>query len=57
MEFVRLDTCHVLRKERGGRTPEVLRLVVPSQVITKEMVRTTPTAAPYAPITILVDAR
>ena len=57
MEFVRFDAGEVLRKERGGQGPRILRLVVGNPVIMKEMARTVPDAAAYAPVTILVDER
>ena len=57
MEFVRFDAGEVLRKERGGQGPKILRLVVGNPLIMKEMVKTVPDAASYAPVTILVDER
>ena len=57
MEFVRFDAGEVLRKERGGQGPQILRLVVGNPLIMKEMAKTVPDAASYAPITILVDER
>lgn len=57
MEFARYDAGEVLRKERGGRGPKSLRLVVGNPIIMKEMARTVPDAASYAPVTILVDER
>jgi hypothetical protein len=57
MEFVRFDAGEVLRKERGGQGPKILRLVVGNPLIMKEMVKTVPDAASYAPITILIDER
>jgi uncharacterized protein (DUF302 family) len=57
MEFVRFDAGEVLRKEGGGRGPRILRLMVGNPLIMKEMARTVPDAASYAPVTILVDER
>ena len=57
MEFARFDAGVVLRKGRGGQGPKILRLVVGNPLIMKEMARTVPDAAAYAPITILVDER
>ena len=57
MEFARYDSGEVLRKERGGQGPKMLRLVVGNPVIMKEMSKTVPDAASYAPVTILVDER
>ena len=57
MEFVRFDAGEVLRKERGGQGPKILRLVVGNPLIMKEMANTVPDAASYAPVTILIDER
>jgi uncharacterized protein (DUF302 family) len=57
MEFVRFDAGEVLRKARAGRGPQIFRLVVGNPLIMKEMAKTVPDAASYAPITILVDER
>ena len=57
MEFVRFDAGEVLRKEGGGQGPKILRLVVGNPLIMKEMAKTVPDAASYAPVTILVAER
>ena len=57
MEFARYDAGEVLRKERGGQGPKLLRLVVGNPLIMKEMAKLVPDAASYAPVTILVDER
>jgi len=57
MEFARYDSGEVLRKERGGQGPKMLRLVLGNPIIMKEMAKTVPDAASYAPVTILVDER
>ena len=57
MEFVRFDSGDVLRKERDGQGPKILRLLAGNPLIMKEMAKTVPDAAAYAPITILVDER
>ncbi|HEV2863706.1 MAG TPA: DUF302 domain-containing protein [Pyrinomonadaceae bacterium] len=57
MEFARFDPGEVLRKERGGRGPQMLRLVVGNPLIMKEMAKAVPDAASYAPVTILIDER
>jgi uncharacterized protein (DUF302 family) len=57
MEFVRFDSGEVLRKERGGHGPQMIRLVVGNPIIMKEMAKTVPDAAAYAPVTILIDER
>src|SRR5262245_5549410 len=45
MEFVRFDSGEVLRKERGGQGPQMLRLVVGNPLIMKEMAKAVPDAA------------
>lgn len=57
MEFVRFDAGEVLRKERGGQGPKIVRLLVGNPLIMKEMAKIAPDAASYAPVTILVDER
>ena len=57
MEFMRFDSGQVLRKERHGQGPEILRLVVGNPLIMKEMAKHVPDAAAYAPVTILIDER
>ena len=47
MEFARFDAGEVLWKSQGGHGP----------IIMKEMAKTVPDAASYAPVTILVDER
>lgn len=57
MEFARYDSGDVLRKERAGQCPKMLRLVVGNPLIMKEMAKVVPDAASHAPVTILVDER
>jgi uncharacterized protein (DUF302 family) len=57
MEFVRFDAGDVLRKQRNGSGPRMLRLLVGNPLIMAEMARSAPDAAAYAPVTILVDER
>ena len=57
MEFIRFDAGEVLRKEQGGPGPRILRLVVGNPLVMKDMAKTVPDAAAYAPVTILVDER
>lgn len=57
MEFVRFDVGAILRKELGEHGPKILRLVVGNPLIMKEMARTVPDTASYAPVTILIDER
>src|SRR5215467_2115581 len=55
MEFTRFDLGEILQKERGGQTPQSLRLVIGNPLIMKQMVEHVPDAGSYAPVTILVD--
>jgi hypothetical protein len=57
MEFARFDSGNVLRMERGGQGPNMLRLVVGNPLIMKEMAKAVPDAGSYAPVTILIDER
>jgi uncharacterized protein (DUF302 family) len=57
MEFVRFDLGRILAAERGGSGPKLFRLIVGNPLIMKEMVKATPDAGSYAPVTILVDER
>jgi nitrilase len=57
IEFDRFDAGEVLRKEHAGEGAKILRLVVGNPIIMKEMARSVPDAAAYAPVTILVDER
>jgi uncharacterized protein (DUF302 family) len=57
MEFARFDLGEILRKEQGNRTRQVLRMVIGNPLIMKEMVKLTPDAGSYAPITVLIDER
>jgi aliphatic nitrilase len=57
MEFARFDAGDVLRKSQGGHGPKILRLVVGNPLVMKEMAKTVPDAAAYAPVTFLVDER
>jgi uncharacterized protein (DUF302 family) len=57
MEFIRFDAGEILRKEQGGRGAKMLRLVVGNPLIMKEMAKSVPDAAAYAPVTILISER
>lgn len=57
MEFIRFDAGAILRKELGEQGAKMLRLVVGNPLIMKEMAKTVPDAASYAPVTLLVDER
>jgi uncharacterized protein (DUF302 family) len=57
MEFTRFDLGEVLRKESGGSTPRILRIVAGNPLIMKEMVKHVADAGSYAPVTILIEER
>jgi uncharacterized protein (DUF302 family) len=57
MEFTRFDLGEVLRKEAGSSAPRSIRLVAGNPLIMKQMVKLTPDAGSYAPVTILIDER
>jgi uncharacterized protein (DUF302 family) len=57
MEVIRFDAGEILRKEQGEQGPKILRLVVGNPLIMKEMAKSVPDAASYAPVTILIDER
>jgi hypothetical protein len=57
MEFIRFDAGEILRKEQGGQGPKIVRFLVGNPIIMKEMAKTVPDAAAYAPVTILIDER
>jgi uncharacterized protein (DUF302 family) len=54
MEFMRFDAGEVLRKAAGVPWPRMVRLLIGNPLVMKDMARTVPEAAAYAPITILV---
>jgi uncharacterized protein (DUF302 family) len=55
MEFARFNLGEILRKDQGTKARPVLRMVIGNPLIMKEMVKLTPDAGAYAPITILID--
>ncbi len=57
MEFIRFDAGAVLRKEANEQGRKIVRFVVGNPLIMREMARTAPDAAAYAPVTILIDER
>ncbi|HXX71711.1 MAG TPA: DUF302 domain-containing protein, partial [Candidatus Acidoferrum sp.] len=57
IEFHRFDLGEVLRKEQGGQTPQIIRLLVGNPLIMKQMVKFVPDAGSYAPVTVLIDQR
>ena len=57
MEFMRLDLGMMLRKDEHPIDRQALRLIVGNPVVMREMVRGTPDAGSYAPVTVLIDER
>jgi uncharacterized protein (DUF302 family) len=57
MLFMQLDQGAVVRKEKGGDTPRIIRLLIGNPLIMKEMAKHVPDAGSYAPVTVLVDER
>jgi uncharacterized protein (DUF302 family) len=57
MLFMQLDQGAVVRRETGGDTPRIVRLLIGNPLIMKEMARHVPDAGSYAPVTVLVDKR
>jgi uncharacterized protein (DUF302 family) len=57
MEFARFDQGAILRKEQGTSARPILRMVIGNPLIMKEMVKLTPDAGSYAPVTLLIDER
>jgi uncharacterized protein (DUF302 family) len=57
MLFMQLDQGAVVRKETGGDTPGIVRLLIGNPLIMKEMARHVPDVGSYAPVTVLVDER
>ena len=57
MLFAEFDLGDILRRESGGMTPKIIRLVMGNPLIMKEMVKHVPDAGSYAPVTILIDER
>jgi uncharacterized protein (DUF302 family) len=57
MMFMELDLGAILRKETELDSPKSVRYLIGNPLIMKEMVRHTPDAGSYAPVTILVDER
>jgi hypothetical protein len=57
MEFMRLDFGVMLRKDGHPIDRNALRFIVGNPVIMREMVRGTPDAGSYAPVTVLIDER
>jgi hypothetical protein len=57
MEFMRLDLGMMLRKDGHPIDRNALRFIIGNPVIMREMVRGTPDAGSYAPVTVLIDER
>jgi hypothetical protein len=57
MEFMRLDLGVMLRKDQHPIARNTLRFIIGNPVIMREMVRGTPDAGSYAPVTVLIDER
>jgi uncharacterized protein (DUF302 family) len=57
MEFTRFDAGEILRKEQSGQATKILRVILGNPLIMKEMAKTVPDAASYAPVTILISER
>jgi uncharacterized protein (DUF302 family) len=57
MEFMRFDHGEVVRKDRGEKTPRVMRFLIGNPLVMKKMVEHVSDAGSYAPVTILVDER
>lgn len=57
MEFARFNLGQVIGKDRAGKAPQCLRLVIGNPVIMKQLAEHVPDAGSYAPVTILVDER
>src|ERR1700751_821486 len=57
MLFMQLDHGAVVRKETGRETPKMIRFIIGSPLIIKEMAKHVPDAGSYAPVTVLVDER
>lgn len=57
MEFLRLNHGHMIAKDHGPTTPQIMRLLVGNPLIMKRMAEHVPDAGSYAPVTILIDER
>jgi Domain of unknown function DUF302 len=57
MSFVRFDRGATVRNATGRDKPRMVRLGIGNPVIMQEMAKHLPDAAPFAPITVLVDER
>jgi uncharacterized protein (DUF302 family) len=57
MEFMRFDHGELVQRDRGDKTPRVMRFLIGNPLVMKRMVEHVPDAGSYAPVTILVDER
>jgi uncharacterized protein (DUF302 family) len=57
MLFMQLDHGAIVRKETGRESPKIIRFIIGSPLIMKEMAKNVPDAGSYAPVTVLVDER
>src|SRR6202163_4971139 len=57
MLFLELDHGAVLRKETGLTTPKMVRLVIGTPFVMKEIAKLVPEVGSYAPVPVLVDER
>ena len=57
MQFGEFDDGGFIRKHRGERTPQSMRLLIGNPLIMKQMTELVPDAAAYAPVTVLIDER
>src|SRR5262249_1027029 len=57
MEFLRFDFALPLRMQRQPSNRNALRLMIGNPLVMREMVRGTPDAGPYPPVSVLVDER
>jgi len=53
MEFTRFDVGEFLHKEHAGDGPKVIRLVAGNPILMREIARTVPDVAAYAPVIIV----
>src|SRR6201982_2035908 len=53
MLFMQLDQGAIVRKETGGDTPRIVRLLIGNPLIMKEMAKHVSDAGSYAPVTVL----
>jgi len=57
MEFIRFDLGAVLAKAGGPGAPRSVRFLAGNPLVMESMVKHTPDAGSYAPVTLLIDER